>query len=120
MSPRRKRSSSQSLVRTAFIPALRNWSRNASAVSRSSKSRTTAQSSYVTSPTWTSAPLRLFLRNILGEPCLALRLLALVEFLLQVPRLLGSSRVGLGLLDDLSLELLGCRFVLAHRRTVDR
>src|SRR3954454_20745653 len=111
MSPSRNWSSSQSLVRTALMPASRSWSRNASAVSRSSKSRTTDQSSYVASAMCRSAPPRLLLRrNTRVQPRLTLRLLALVELLLQVLGLLGPARVRLGGLDDLGLQLLCCRF----------
>src|SRR4051794_25872346 len=115
MSPRRKRSSSQSLVSTALRPASRSWSRKARAVSRSSKSRTTLQPSYAASPTWTSAPPRLLLRrNIRVEPRLALGLLTLVEFLLEVLGLLRAARIRLRLLDDLCLQLLRGRLVVAH------
>src|SRR3954452_7924190 len=115
MSPRLNRSSSQSLVSTALIPASRSWSRNASAVWRSSKSRTTAQPSYAGSPTWMSAPPRLLLRrNTWVDAGFALRLLALVELLLQVLGLLGAVRVLLRALDDLCLQLLCCWFVVSH------
>src|SRR3954466_7272063 len=121
MSPRLNRSSSQSLVSTALIPASRSWSRNASAVWRSSKSRTTAQPSYAGSPTWMSAPPRLLLRrNTWVDAGFALRLLALVELLLQVLGLLGAVRGLLRALDDLCLQLLCCRFVVSHDVGVQR
>src|SRR3954451_24534819 len=63
----------------------------------------------------TSAPPRLRLRrNIVDQAGLALGLLALVELLLEVLGLLGSTRVALGLLDDLGLQLLCGRVVVAH------
>src|SRR3954468_10790400 len=116
MSPRRNWSSSQSLVRTALMPASRSWSRNASAVSRSSKSRTTDQLSYLASEMWTAAPPRLLLRrNTRVQPRLTLGLLALVELFLEVLGLLCSAGVGLRRLDDLRLQFLCCRFFVAHR-----
>ena len=56
MSPRPKRSSGQSDVSTTSNPACSTWRRHAFAVSRSSKSRTTSQSSKRESSTCSSEP----------------------------------------------------------------